>query len=136
MNICLIRSTDYDVIAEVVKTGLFSITVKNPIRVIDSQDKQNAINYTIYSPFVGDKVKLNKFVVSSITPVSDLTKQFYIKTVLFMEKHVMQEYDRGIRKYIQELDTAMDNFEKRSEYMKNTDSDVVVVGTTPGSKLH
>ena len=136
MNICLIRSTDYDVIAEVVKTGLFSITVKNPIRVIDSQDKQNAMNYTIYSPFVGDKVKLNKFVVSSITPVSDLTKQFYIKTVLFMEKHVMQEYDRGIRKYIQELDTAMDNFEKRSEYMKNTDSDVVVVGTTPGSKLH
>lgn len=136
MNICLIRSTDYDVLAEVVKTGLFSITVKNPIRVVDSQDKQNSMNYMVYSPFIGPVVKLNRLTISSVTPVSELTKSFYVKTVLFMSKHAMKEYDRGIMKYIQELDTAMDNFEKRREYMENTDSDVVVVGTTPGSKLH
>lgn len=136
MNICMIRSTDYDIIAEVVKTGWFSVTIKNPVRVVDSQEKQNSMNYMIYSPFVDPTIKINRFTISSITPVNELTKIFYVKTVSFMNKHVLKEYDRGIMKYIQELDVAMDNFEKRKEYMENTDSDVIVVGTTPGSKIH
>lgn len=131
MNLYLIRSNDYDILAEVVKVGLLWVTLKNPVRITESGDQQTMWNYTLYSPFVDTKeIRINRWNILSMTKANSIeTQVFYTTVTQFLNKFIAPEYKKTIAKFVDEVETATDNFAKRKEYMQQTDSDVVIVDT-------
>lgn len=90
-----------DIIGEVVRNGLFNITIRNPIRVIDGFEKGKfTVAYGIYTSFVDSKeVKINKFGVVSINPLKESLHPFYTAIAGFTEKNVHHVIEKELMRF-------------------------------------
>ena len=132
MNLRVIKTNNVEIICEVIKNNLFSVVVKNPVRILDTAATGKlSLGYTVYSPFtVNENIVINRFNIVSISELKPQHVEFYNKTITLLNTLVIPELDGEIGKFALEIDQAMKRFAERKDYLENdSDSDVVIVNT-------
>ena len=141
MKLWVIKTNNIEIICEIVKRGLFSIAVKNPVRILDTAATGKlSLGYTVYSPFTtNENISINRMNIVSISELKGQHVEFYNKTVTLLNTLVIPELDGEIGKFAIEIDQAMKRFADRKEYLEDdAGSDVVIVDNKkpPRNKLN